>query len=190
MHMNQCRITWKPGAQYFAKRHRMQTVGSRDRITNLPISGRPLWRMSPSFVHACGRAYVCVHVCTWTPTVVAAHCTAVISGLTHTWDQWRGSSEEAAAWQLALITFSTLRNSTLYMPLTGARTVILTQPCRQPCTQKAVCERAHTHTRAHTRCTGLCNHTADVLDHKQLQHLPSSPKWERERGMSWWKGDI
>lgn len=130
MHMNQCRIMWKPGAQYFAKGHCMQTVGSRDRTTNLPISGQPLRRMSPSSVHTCGRAYVCVYVCTWTPTVVAAHCTAVIWGLTDTWDQWRRSSEEAAAWQLALITFSTLRNSTLYMPLTGARTVILTQPCR------------------------------------------------------------
>ncbi|KAJ7985241.1 hypothetical protein DPEC_G00350040 [Dallia pectoralis] len=51
--------------------------------------------------------------------LAVAHCPAVISVLpADTWDQSRGSSGKAAAWQLALISFSSLRNSSQYTPLT------------------------------------------------------------------------
>lgn len=132
----------------------------------------------------CVRACVRVHACVCAPCIfmsftlclsvcvrlnlsslAAAHCPAVISGLADTWDQWCGPSKEATSWQLALITFSTLWNSTLYMPLTSPTqcdpnsTILLTLYTK-------VCVQRHTHTQTTTNSTIL---TTGLL----MQQLPA-----------------
>lgn len=104
---------------------------------------------------------VCVCVCTraWTPTVVVAHCTAVISGLIHTWDQWCGSSEGGSRLATGPDYFlHSLELNSVYainrcthcdpnpaVPLTPAHT------CTHTHTQKVVC----TYTQAQEHAAGV-----------------------------------
>lgn len=131
-----------------------------------------------------------VHICPNSSSLAAAHCPEVISCLADTWDQWCGPSEEATAWQLALITFSTLRNSTLYMPLTSCTQCDPNSTIPLTLYTKGCVINAHTY----THYKELHDLTPSPLKQQPPadQHLPQSPRWEQSlySGITWCKSDI